>query len=63
MDMVETVPSLHPLISLHSSIGMNRMDQFLQNLTADLNNSEIIDSSDTYVPTSKFSHQESIIAP
>ena len=61
MDVVETVSSLHPLISLHSSLGMNRMDKFFQNMTADIGESELLDSSDTYMHTERLSHQESMI--
>ena len=62
MDMVETVSSLHPLISLHSSISMNRMDKFLQNMTTDVGESNIMDTSDSIVSTERFSHQESMIS-
>lgn len=35
-DVIETLPSLHPLIRLHNNIGQNRMDTFLGALTDDL---------------------------
>ncbi|XP_057315055.1 inositol hexakisphosphate and diphosphoinositol-pentakisphosphate kinase 2-like isoform X2 [Hydractinia symbiolongicarpus] len=35
-DVIETLPSLHPLIRLHNNIGQNRMDTFFGALTDDL---------------------------
>eukprot|EP00795_Rhopilema_esculentum_P001302 gene1302-15691_t len=62
LDIVETVPSLHPLISLHSSISMKNMDSYLAQMTSDLDDDEILNSSDltTSLDRSRLSHQESI---
>lgn len=61
MEVVETVPSLHPLISLHNSISMKKMDVFLQSMTSDLDCEEILDSSDAFMQGGRFRHQESVI--
>ena len=61
MDVVETVSSLHPLISLHSSISMNKMDKFFDNMTAGIGECDLLDSSETYMSAGRLSHQESMI--
>ena len=33
VDIIETAPSCHPLICLHSNIGQKQMETFLQELT------------------------------
>ena len=35
VDLIETAPSCHPLISLHSNVGQKQMESFLEELIKD----------------------------
>eukprot|EP00794_Sanderia_malayensis_P018719 gene18719-20608_t len=57
IDVVETLPSLHPLISLHSSITIKKMEEYMRSITSAADNDADLSQS----RDQSFYHQDSVL--